>query len=448
MSITAVSVGSRSAPWALVGFAAVLGASCAAELTGNPAWTLPSAALFVLGLGVGWRHWLGHTSGRVAVFVAGGAAIAAAMMALHPADIVEAAARLSNVIVLMLCISLLRPVFADRQLDAALAGLLGRVAPALRPAAVLSTACVASLGLSFGAVSVLGAALGRRATPAPTAAASAMRGLVLSMLLGPSTASVAAVMAVYPDVSWTASLGIGVPLALIGGALGAILAQPLAMASVERNRAKVSLALGIVLAELAGTLGAHLVFGLSMTLAISLASAVVALTCTMFWGRHEIGAALERADEQARERWTLIMPEAALFLSCGLLIGLMQSPELAGVARAAAEATLPSGMWGIAAVLFAVPAIAMAGIHPMVPFALLSPMVTQSGLGISEVGLYAMWIVAFMVSMLLSPVSVLTMVAATNFGVSGRLIGVRGNGLYAVAFAAASALAIGVLCAV
>jgi hypothetical protein len=448
MSVAVASVGGRSAPWALAGFAAALAASCAAELTGNPAWTMPATALIALGLGVGWRHWLGHTSGRVAVVVAGGAAIAAAMLALHPADIVGAAARMSNVVVLMLCVSLLRPVFADRQLDAALASLLAGVAPALRPAAVLGTACATSLGLSFGAVGVLGAALGARATPAPVAASSAMRGLVLSMLLGPSTASVAAVMAVYPGVSWAASLGIGVPLALIGGALGTILTRPLAMASGKLNRAKVSLALGLVLAELAATVVAHLLFGLSMTAAISVAAAVLALTCTMCWGRHDIGAAMERAEEQTRERWTLIMPEAALFLSCGLLIGLMQSPELAGVAGAAVAAVLPSGMWGIAAVLFAIPVIAMAGIHPMVPFALLAPMVTQSGLGISEVGLYATWIVAFMLSMLLSPVSVLTMVTTTNFGVSGRLVGLHGNGLYAVAFAAASVVVIGVRCAV
>jgi hypothetical protein len=448
MSVAAVSVGARSVPWALAGVAGALAGSCAAELTGNPAWNMPVAALLALGLGMGWRHWLGHTSGRVAVIIAGASALAAGMMALHPADIAGAAARMSNAVVLMLCVSLLRPIFTDRQLDTALAGLLVRVAPALRPAAVLVTACAASLGLSFGAVGVLGAALGRRATPAPVAASAAMRGLALSMLLGPSTASVAAVMATYPDVSWIASLGIGVPLALVGGVLGAILARPLAMAHVERNRAKALLALGLVLAELAATVAAHFLFDLSMTSAISLASAVLALSCMFFWGRHDLGAAAERAEEQTRERWRLIMPEAALFLSCGLLIGLMQSPELADASRAVAMAALPSGLWGIAALLFAIPLIAMAGIHPMVPFALLSPMVTPSSLGISEVGLYGMWIVAFMLSMLLSPVSVLTMVTTTNFGVPGRLLGLRANGLYAAAFAAASAVAIGVLCAV
>jgi hypothetical protein len=53
-----------------------------------------------------------------------------------------------------------------------------------------------------------------------------------------------------------------------------------------------------------------------------------------------------------------------------------------------------------------------------------------------------------MLSMLLSPVSILTMVATTNFAVPSRLLGLRGNGLYAAAFGAASAAAIGALCAV
>src|ERR1700736_5738132 len=98
MSVADASVGGRSAPWALAGFAAALAASCAAELTGNPTWTMPAAALFALGLGGGWRHWLGHTSGRGGVVAAGGAAIAAAILALHPADIVGTAARMSNVV--------------------------------------------------------------------------------------------------------------------------------------------------------------------------------------------------------------------------------------------------------------------------------------------------------------------------------------------------------------
>jgi hypothetical protein len=448
MFVAADHVGAHAIPWALVGFVTVLAASCVGELSGNGAGDAAATILFTVGLAVGWRHWLRRASGRVALVIAAGTVITAAALALHPVAIAGAASRMSNVVVLMVCISLLRPIFADRQLDIALAAVLVRVAPALRPAAVLTASCGAALGLSFGAVGVLGAALGRRAAPEQVAACAAMRGLVLSMALGPSTASVAAVMTTYPDVSWSASLGIGVPLALLGAALGGILARPLTMEGVSRGWGRAPLALGIVLAELAATLVAHLAFGLSMTLAISLAATALALTCLISWGRHDLGAALERADQEMRERWTSIMPEAALFLSCGLLVGLMRSPELAGAVGTLAASGLPGGMWGIAAVLFVVPLITVAGIHPMVPFALLSPLTNSASLGISDIGLYGMWIVAFMLSMLLSPISVLTMVTTTNFRISGRLLGLRGNGLYAAAFAAGSAVLIGLLCAV
>lgn len=447
MFAAADRVGARSIPWALAGFAAVLAASCVGELSGNAAGDAVAAVLFGLGLAAGWRHWLRRTSGRMALVIAAASVVAAAVLGMPPALLGDAAARMSNVVVLMLCISLLQPIFADRQLDTALAAVLARVAPALRPAALVTASCGASLGLSFGAVGVLGAALGRRAAPEQAAACAAMRGLVLSMALGPSTASVAAVMAAYPAVSWSASLAIGVPLALLGAALGAVMTRPLTMAAAADGWGQAPLALAIVLAELAAALVAHLVFGLSMTSSISLAAAAVALTCLVFWGRHDLGAALERADDEMRERWTLIMPEAALFLACGLLVGLMRSPELAGAAKAMAAAGLPNGIWGIAAVLCVVPLITAAGIHPMVPFALLAPLTSSASLGISDVGLYGMWIVAFMLSMLLSPVSVLTMVTTTNFRISRRFLGLRGNGLYAAALAAGSAVLIGWLCA-
>ena len=92
--------------------------------------------------------------------------------------------------------------------------------------------------------------------------------------------------------------------------------------------------------------------------------------------------------------------------------------------------------------------ITVAGIHPMVPFALLAPIVSAASLGITGVGLYAMWIVTFMLSMLLSPISVLTMVTVASFDIPSGLLGLRGNGVYAAAFAATATLAIGLFCAV
>jgi hypothetical protein len=209
----------------------------------------------------------------------------------------------------------------------------------------------------------------------------------------------------------------------------------------------VALAICILVAELGATVFAHLVLHMSMTLAISIASSFTALACALYWGRGNVSTALARADGELSARWTTIMPETALFLSCGLLVGVMQIPELAATAKSLAVLVLPGGMWGIAAILFVVPLITVAGIHPMVPFALLAPTVSAASLGISETGLYGMWIVTFMLSMLLSPISVLTMVTVTSFDIPGRLLGLRGNGLYAAALAGVATVAIGLLCA-
>ena len=447
VAAAAVRSGSREVPWALGGFLAALAASCAGEVTGRAAWDAAAALLFVVALAIGWRHWLNRASGRIAVIVATGALGVGLAFAPEPAQVLAAGARMSSVVVLMLCVALMRPIFADRQLDAALAATLTRVPAPFRPAATVVAACAAALGLSFGAVGVAGATLSRRSAPEQVAACAAMRGLVLSMLLAPSTASVAAVMTMFPNVSWTASLAIGVPLALVGVGLAGIVSRPLAMEELEHRRASVALALGILFAELAATVGAHFLLGLSVTMSISIASSVTALSCGLFWGRRDIPTAFARIDAEMIERWTSTMPETALFLSCGLLAGVMQIPELASAAGWFADAALPGGLWSVAIILFVVPLITVAGIHPMVPFALLAPTVSAASLGITDVGLYAMWIVMFMSSMLLSPISVLTMVTVTSFDVPTHKLGLNGNGVYAAALAAAATLAISVFCA-
>lgn len=432
----------------LVAFAAVLAAACAAEMTHEAAWYVAAAALLVLGLAIGGRHWMRRASGKVAVVVAGAVLIIGGLLAADPVKIATAAAPMSSAIVLMLSIALIRPIFSDHRLDTALAALLLRVPACLRPLAIVLATCGCALGLSFGAVGVFGATLKRRAAPASLAACLIMQGLVLSMLLGPSTASVAAVMATYPGVSWGASLTIGLPLLAAGVIVATVLGRPLVIELGEaQRRGALPAAIAVLLAELATAILAHAALGLSMTLAISLASTLVALGCIAIWGRRDFVAALARADERMHESWHSMMAESALFLACGLVVGLMQTTDLAETAKSLAMVVLPSGFAGIAALLLAMPLLSVIGIHPMVPFAVLSPVIPAAVLGISETGLYAIWIAGFMLSMLVSPVSVLTMVAGITFDLPGHLLGVRGNGLYAAVFAIAGAILIALCCA-
>ncbi len=434
-------------PWASAGFAIALGTCCAAELTGDTAGYGLAAAVFALGLAVGWRSWLLRPSGKVAGILAGATVLLATLFGVEPMALGNSVARMSDVVVLMLCVALMRPIFAERQLDEVLAALLQRVRAPLRLPIVLIAACAASLGLSFGVVAIFGASFGGRTAPGYVAPYATMRGLVLSMLLGPSTASVAAVIALYPDVSWEAALLPGVPLVAAGALLGSVGRERLVVQGVGAgSRGGGYLILIILLAEFAIAFIAHAMLALSMALAISVASAAVAVGCRVWWGSTNLRRALYGVDAQMAETWRRIMPEAALFLASGLLIGLMESPALADGAKTVAFATIPSGAWGVATILVAIPLITVAGIHPIVPFALLSPSLSPAILGINDVGLYTMWVVAFMLSMLLSPVSVLTMITISNFGIPARLLGLRGHGLYAIGLALMSTAAIILLC--
>ena len=434
----------RVAP-ALATFAVVLCATSAAELTGSSTGYRVAALLIALGFVLD-RRWLQRASGKVALVLAGATVLIGVALGVAPARLAAAAAPMSDVVVLMLCIALLRPLFAERQLDQALLALLTRVPSRLRTLAIVLAACVTALGLSFGTIGVFGASLARRTSPEHVAPYATMRGLVLSMLLGPSTASVAAVMAMHPTVTWSASLRLGLPLVAAGALLGALRDTfrrgRLVIRAADARQSGGWIALAVLAVQFALAAFAHAVLGLSMTLSIAVASAAVATGGTLWWGRHDLGDAVQRADARMVETWRLIMPEAGLFLASGLVVGLMQAPIMAEFARTAAVSILPPGLWGVVVILTAMPLVTAAGIHPIVPFALLSPAVSSAGLGISEAGLYTMWIVAFMLSMLVSPVSVLTMVTTTNFGVPVRVLGLRGHGLYAAGLAAASAAAI------
>lgn len=433
------------APWRLGAFAVLIGACCAAELSGDTRWYDVTALLLAAGLALAGRTWLARGSGKFAIGLAGAAAVFTVALGIDPLAVIGGAARMSDVVILMLSIAMVRPIFAEWRLDDALAALLAQVRPALRRPMLLLAACLASLGLSFGAVGIFGASLGQRAIPEDIAPHATMRGLVLSMLLGPSTASVAAVMTLHPAVSWATALSLGVPLAVAGTVFGSLGGRSLVVTSAADWRGA-WIALAILATEFAIAIFAHVILGFSMILAISLASVGVTIAWLLFSGRDDLRSALWQADAQMSRTWQLVMPEAALFLASGLVVGLMHSAVVAHAVNTIARSTLPSGMYGVAMILIAVPLITVAGIHPIVLFALLGPAATSVVLGVNEVGLYTMWVVVFMLSMLLSPVSVLTMVTVTNFGIPGRLLGLRGHGLYALALALTSAAAIAMLC--
>jgi hypothetical protein len=399
------------------------------------------ATALALGLLPTRKVWVGRRSGKVAFVLAIGAILGTLAVGGDLIRVLVAASPMAVVIVLILCVALIRPALAELRLDHAVAAIAARAPRPLRGCAILLGVAIAGLGLSFGAVSIFGGSLRGRTDDDATAARAAMRGLALSMTLGPSTASVAAVMAAYPHVGWGAALLVGLPIALAGIVIGSFAAQSLTISAEPASTRELTRAILAILAVPAVAVLLRLVFGLSMTLAIATAAVIVAvllLTCAMRAAtRKQRGAmrqVLLRSDVQLGEAWAHAGAETALFLACGLVLGFMREPVIAESARAI-FAFVPHGYPGLLVMMVGVPLVTTLGIHPMALFAILAPVLTPAMLGMSEPGVFQAWIVAVGLSMIVSPASILTVTTVLSFGVPADRLCLRGNGLYAAGLA-------------
>jgi hypothetical protein len=408
-----------------------------AEALNRPELYCVIAAAFAAGLALTWENWIGRRSGGIAFVLSAGAVLGTLVSGGDLARVATAASRMSEVIVLILCVALIRPALAALRLDHAVAAMAAYAPPPLRGCAVLFGVAVFGLGLSFGAVSVFGGSLRGRTNSDPVAARAAMRGLSLSMLLGPSTASVAAVMAAYPQVGWGQALSIGLPIALAGAVLGSFAARRLTISAAAVSRAELTQAVVAILAIPGGAMVMHFGFGFSITLGISVSAVATAMVLLLrsARGNPDWQGTLSRFDFQVGEAWRQAGAETALFLACGLVLGAMREPALAEPARMFVAAVLPAGLPGLLVLTIVVPLIATIGIHPMALFAILGPVATPSLLGLSDPCVFQAWIVAIGLSMVVSPASVSTITAVASFGVPTNALCLRGNGLYALGFA-------------
>jgi hypothetical protein len=427
----------RRFPAHLAALAAVLIAAVLAELVEWPALYGIIATCFAVGLVLARSSWMTRRGGGIALFLATAAMVGTIVSGGNLGHVAFAAARMSDVIILILCVALIRPALAELKLDHAIAAMAAWAPRPLRGCAILLGVTVFGLGLSFGAISVFGGSLRGRTNDDAQAARAAMRGLSLSMLLGPSTASVAAVMAAYPLVGWGDALWTGLPIAIAGVVLGSFGARRLTISAPPASPGELARAILAILAVPICAVILHLALGLSIILGIATSAVGVSIFLLICATRAASGLpdASLRFDTQIGEAWAGASAEIALFLACGLVLGAMREPVLAETARAFIVPLLPSGPGGVLLLAIAVPLIAAIGIHPMAMFAILGPVVTPALLGLSEPDVLQAWIVIIGLSMIVSPASILTMTTVCGFGVPARALCLRGNGLYALSLA-------------
>jgi hypothetical protein len=421
-----------------------------------PRSTLAAGALLILLLALRPKLWVVRLSGKMALCLT-----AAALLVARPTSL-DATRRLFEgmfkylpVIALLLCMPLLRIAFLRGKLDVFVIGRLGRVPARHRLRAVLAATVLLTPVISLGVVAVMGAFLRGRSRPELAAPRTVMRGVIATMLWAPTTAAVAVVMHQFPEVSWASALALGVPISV--AALGLAALEPGDVTSDAPGAAGTAApggdkkaapggdekaapggdekaapvrALWICGLVLAGvTSSGYLLAGLTLTNAVSISAiALVALWFTTFERLAPGGARAVMHDHLVRT-WTQVSPEVSLFLSSGLFATALRQTGW--------QPTIPLadpslGWLSIAGIVFGVPLVTALGIHPIVPFSILTAGATQASLGLSSVGLYTMWIVVFMLSMLVSPVSVLNLTTAASFEVPPWRLGLPSHWRYAL----------------
>lgn len=414
-----------------------------------PLWVSGVAsAIFVLGLSAHPRRWLSMRSGQIALGLLVLTLLLLPSTALGPRELLAGVARFNSVIMLLVALPFLRLIFVRSRLDRAVLRLLGRVPAPMQLPALLLSSWLTAFGLSFGTIGVLGASLHGRSSPEQAVPGTIMRGVVLSMLLGPTTGSVAVVMASFPRVTWGQMLILGVPLAMVGLLLGGLQKGKLDLSLSESAEVPAGRegSLSVFALLTTGTaLLVHLGLGLSIISSICIASVS---TCLLWLALFDVCSAREAVrllDEHLDKVWVQLTPEISLFLTCGLMTTVLQDEVWRGRLGGLVGFLNQPGWVGLGAIVAGVPLLTVSGIHPMVPFSVLSSVVTASGLGLTDTGGYTMWIVVFMLSMLVSPVSVLNLMTASSFGLSPWRLSIRAHGMYAGAYGAASVVVLRLL---
>jgi hypothetical protein len=393
-----------------------------------------------IGLIVSARDWLRTSNGKLALGLTAVTAVVGVSLKVSVWTILDGAAAMLPAAVLLVTTSIVRPAFTACRLDHYLASTLTRVPPRLRALGVDTMAIATGLAAGFGSLAMLGSALGSRAEPRHAAANTAMRGLSMSMLLGPSIASVAVIRMTLPPIPWIASIVTALPLLAASFAISAVLTPPIKVRSdgLAGRRLPHLVALPMLASVPVLAFAAAALWQLEATESITFGCLTTGLLLSYLHGSSDTTAIL---DDQILRGWSRSQAEIALFAASGAVASLLRDPAVAALAHPVA-ALVPSGTAGVLFLLVVVPAICVVGVHPLPLFALLAPLIPASQLGLNASGLYQIWIVTVGIALLLSPASILTSITKTSFDLSSDQVGLRRNIIYAVLMGAAAAILI------
>ncbi|AOK51928.1 hypothetical protein WT67_34055 [Burkholderia stagnalis] len=336
--------------------------------------------------------------------------------ALDAPQLLAAMGRFSPVMALLVGVSLFRHSLTRSGLAALVSSRLITPPAGARNSVRVALATMAlTLFTSQGAISMMGAVCGPQVKNRLGIARITMRALCASMFVLPTTVASASIAAAIPHLDTAAVLLLGMPLALfvVAGAM----TPHLELDDGPGKAREVDKLKPIVLAAMVTAFGV-ICYVATNKLTWSFAFAMVsgyAFELLVLSG----GKAAQTLAKEAPKSIDGIAPELLLLAASSLLIFTIQHIDLAAYLPQAARAPL-ANPYAIGVLLIGVlPAITMLGVHPMILFGIFFPLVDATALGPTYVQ-YLAWTSMFVMSNLLSPVSICSILAATSLQMSSR----------------------------
>ncbi|SEN31684.1 hypothetical protein SAMN04487857_113134 [Pseudomonas sp. ok272] len=386
--------------------------------------------LIVAGLVLTWRVWLGKTSARLGLGLVAMVAVLALLTAL-PFNPVKGAGSFEGVILLLLGIGQLRAYLDRQNIKAQIERALSH--PWVRRSAwpIFMLYSALAFFLSLATVPIVGSLTRSTRLNHLYHLRLAMRAVCATMFIAPTTAGAAAVSAMFPGLGWSQALLAGLPLALMCLLLTRSEKEPaLAPMPLEQDGAGHGLLLPLVI-FIGVIVGGKLLLGLATVTTVALAVSITGgVSLLVNYGIGQLATVIGEGFERSSA-------EILLFIACGTLqvaLAAPQTVQVLGGLDGAGVALLSAAPLQLLVILGLLPLLTVVGVHPMILFAAAFPVLHP--LTPLPVALeYQAWMAMFVISQLISPVSISAVTAAASVHESPWRVSIQSHGGFALAFA-------------
>jgi hypothetical protein len=266
---------------------------------------------------------------------------------------------------------------------------------------------------------------GQASADVHTAAMNIKRGMMAAMLIAPTFAPIAMVIGSHPEVRWEDTLLYSLPL-VVGTLVYFItsgsesLTLPLDNGSHEYSSGVAWILLYIVL-----LLGDINMFGGSIIRSIIVSAEMTVALALLVNRQLKTHVTFHRLEARCREATVKLNSEGLIFISSGILLVSMSHLISSDSFVYHFVVTLPY-YFLIPAVVLLLPMLSLANMHPIIGFTLVQPMVylNHDLVGIQK---YLLWVCYWVVSLQISPISVINLTTSQAFGVTVNTLTDRGS---------------------